>query len=227
MANRRKRIVDLWDGRIVSKEGALCLLLIIDYIFDWARDIYREAIISELRSLSTSDTQSLANDSDVFSMADRASFWLETGIDSDIQQPKNEVPAVIEEAFRHFDSPHGAIRDARYIRSRFMSLYITKDNLSQFIRSMKMAQLAQSAAQIILGCLKNCWRVNAEALAKVESMWTGKDRLYSPTKVFLVVVTLTAYLSPSWEQTRELSYLAVSADAVEGLERHANEKING
>lgn len=84
--------MDLWDGRIVSKEGALQLLLIIDYIFDWARDIYRETIVSELRSLSASDTHSLTNDSDIYSKLDRTSF-LENEIDKNGKQ--HEIDASI------------------------------------------------------------------------------------------------------------------------------------
>jgi len=102
-----KRIVDSlgWPNRI--KRSALQLLLIIDYIFDWARDIYRENITSELRSLSASDTQSQAIDSDVFSMLDRlnySSMNMETGIGSDTEQPENEAPTAVEDGFRYFDS---------------------------------------------------------------------------------------------------------------------------
>lgn len=47
----------------------------MDYLFDWARDVYREAIISELRSLAADNTTSLGNDIDVFSLEDRVAFW--------------------------------------------------------------------------------------------------------------------------------------------------------
>ncbi|KAF2809204.1 uncharacterized protein BDZ99DRAFT_533885, partial [Mytilinidion resinicola] len=226
------RIVDLWDGRLVPKEGALRLLLIIDYIFDWARDIYRETIISELRSLSASDTHSLSNDSDVISMLDRLNFSsMEIGLDDNTQEPANEIPPVVGSVYHRLDSAYGAVRDARSIRSRFMSLYITEDNLSAFMTSMRTTEQAKSAARAILRFLRDCWRVSAEALDNIEQMWTGKDRenenLYRPTKCFLVMVTLSAYLSPSWEQTRELSYLAVSVDAIEALVRHADQKIVG
>ncbi|KAF2250070.1 hypothetical protein BU26DRAFT_518526 [Trematosphaeria pertusa] len=40
------RIYDLWHGTIESQDGALQLLLIVDYIWSWARDIYRPAIMS-------------------------------------------------------------------------------------------------------------------------------------------------------------------------------------
>lgn len=39
-----QRIYDLWQGTIQSQDGALQLLLIVDYIWSWARDIYRTAV---------------------------------------------------------------------------------------------------------------------------------------------------------------------------------------
>lgn len=74
--------MNLWVGCISSKEGALRLLLIIDYIFDWARDIYRESIITELRNLGAPNPTSLGNDSEIFSMVDRVVVW-----STDEQQP--------------------------------------------------------------------------------------------------------------------------------------------
>lgn len=40
----------MWRGSITSKDGALQLLLIVDYVFEWARDIYCEDILDELRA---------------------------------------------------------------------------------------------------------------------------------------------------------------------------------
>jgi hypothetical protein len=39
-----QKIYDLWQGTIQSEDGALQLLLIVDYIWSWARDIYRPTI---------------------------------------------------------------------------------------------------------------------------------------------------------------------------------------
>ena len=39
-----QRIYDLWQGTIQSQDGALQLLLIVDYIWSWARDIYQPTI---------------------------------------------------------------------------------------------------------------------------------------------------------------------------------------
>lgn len=39
-----QKIYDLWQGTIQSQDGALQLLLIVDYIWSWARDIYRPSV---------------------------------------------------------------------------------------------------------------------------------------------------------------------------------------
>jgi hypothetical protein len=232
VTDRIQCIVDLWNGRVDSREGALNLLLIVDYIFDWARDIYRESIISQLRSLSASDTPSLANDSDIYSMLDRFSIFqddIDSQAETETMEHRIEAATETGDLLRAFDSTKGAIREARYIRSSFMSLYLTEDNVSLFFRSMKTTKDAKIAARTIMRYLRDCWRVNREALDSLETYWTGKDResenLYSPTKVFLVMVTLSAYLSPSWEQTRELSVLAISANVIEEICRHAEQII--
>jgi len=52
-------------------DGALQILLIVDYIFDWARDLYRGVIYRQLEALALgadSDDRSVATDSDIFSL---------------------------------------------------------------------------------------------------------------------------------------------------------------
>lgn len=210
----------------------------MDYIFDWARDSYRETIISELRSLAVDNTSSLGNDSDVFSLQDRVAFWpqvppvQESGDDEDENpsQPNGSTPTTTLDRLKEFDSPNGVLRDASFIRSRCMALHITKDNFSLLMKSMKTADKAQKAAENILRCLKDAWRVDHEALDRLEFAWTGADRentsWYGLEKVFLVTMTLSAYISPDWEQTRELCYLAVSEGVVEELFQYAKLKSN-
>ncbi|KAE9370947.1 hypothetical protein N431DRAFT_308368, partial [Stipitochalara longipes BDJ] len=45
----------LWSGRVDSRDGALQILLLVDYIFDWARDIYRPSILQLLKVLSKNE----------------------------------------------------------------------------------------------------------------------------------------------------------------------------
>jgi hypothetical protein len=57
-------------GSLLEEDNALQLLLIIDYIFDWARDIYRPSILRQLKAIvsgKTYDEVSVTRDSDIFS----------------------------------------------------------------------------------------------------------------------------------------------------------------
>ncbi|PVH77521.1 hypothetical protein DL98DRAFT_637260 [Cadophora sp. DSE1049] len=42
----------LWSGRVDTHDGALQILLLVDYIFDWARDIYRSGILQDPNGVS-------------------------------------------------------------------------------------------------------------------------------------------------------------------------------
>ena len=45
-------MIELWSGNLSCENGTLRLLLILDYILDWARDLYRPTIIRELKTLA-------------------------------------------------------------------------------------------------------------------------------------------------------------------------------
>lgn len=43
---KKKQVIDLWFGRVLSPDGALQLLHIMDSICEWAREVYRISILS-------------------------------------------------------------------------------------------------------------------------------------------------------------------------------------
>lgn len=45
LTNRSQQVIELWRGTILNQDHALQLFQIVDYICDWARDIYRVNII--------------------------------------------------------------------------------------------------------------------------------------------------------------------------------------
>ena len=57
-----QNILDLWTGRLDTKDGALQILLLVDYIFDWARDIYRHGIARLLKVLTQTGPRREHND---------------------------------------------------------------------------------------------------------------------------------------------------------------------
>jgi hypothetical protein len=58
---RRQRLYDLWQGTIQSQDGVLQLLLIIDYIWSWARDVYRPKVRAIHKSMYNSRSLSPAS----------------------------------------------------------------------------------------------------------------------------------------------------------------------
>ncbi|KAJ9657631.1 hypothetical protein H2198_004159 [Neophaeococcomyces mojaviensis] len=52
-------IFDLWDGKITQKDHALQLLLIVESIIEWAREVYRTDIVKSLLSLASEPPLSL------------------------------------------------------------------------------------------------------------------------------------------------------------------------
>ena len=62
-------LMRIWDGDLSSQDGAFRCLLIIDYIADWARDVYRENVIEQLKSIATTSYKSIVPPSPTFTVA--------------------------------------------------------------------------------------------------------------------------------------------------------------
>jgi hypothetical protein len=223
-----QHIIDLWSGRITRRDDALRLLLIVDYIFDWARDLYRPTIYRDLKIHAASDNSSLWDDSDIFSVADQVRTWLneprsreESAVEAGIEQD-NEAP----QSLLALDSEYGWIRHASIIQTLLLGLYITKDSLEDLLQSFPTPLNAEMFARDVLQAMKKSSRTNADALDALEVKWTGnyrpREESGEPQAIFYVTFALTAYMSPLWDQVRELSYLAVAEDAVGPLLGHAN-----
>ena len=74
-----QNIVLLWEGSITGLDEALQLVLIIDYILDWARDTYRPGILRQLKCIAARGVHSnftVTQDSDIFSMVNPIGEWL-------------------------------------------------------------------------------------------------------------------------------------------------------
>ena len=62
-----------WSGCLKFNDDALTLLLLVDYIFDWARDIHRTSIFSQLEIISRDSftlSRTATQDSDILSDCD-------------------------------------------------------------------------------------------------------------------------------------------------------------
>src|SRR5271156_748325 len=241
-------IMQLWDGSILSKDGALQLLLIVDYIFDWARDIYRPSILRQLRSLASGeayDQITLATDSDIMSMRRHISDWIQpppstVGPDFDTESTN---PTVVpgHQALLPIQIPNtklGTLRSASLINSRMVGLYIAEHNVRTFLElaagTPQNNSHSEKAAREVVSFLtrqKELIVLDGDDVDKIDMVWTGKPRITdetsipSSTKKFYFLTEFATFTDSSWNIVRQLTYLAVSETAFEILVRYADYKI--
>lgn len=214
-----------------SVDDALQLLLIVDYICDWARDIYRESIIQCLRSLAVSNSRSLTYDTDIFSTIGRIDQWnnsSESSPASELNISSLETSEMRVSAYHAGLTGHHFLRDARHIWLRFISLYITMDNLQYFIDSTTSNREFSQMRRKLQNLLGRACLVRRDSLDALELSWTGKDRedldTQAPDEMFFMVAHMSAYMNPQWQMTLELGYIAVSVDAAEVLQETVPER---
>lgn len=207
-----------WRGCITNRDDAIQLFLIVDFLADWARDVYRPAVLTELRILQYPDEEvaTVFTDTDIFSTGDR-SISFETH--SDLQYEDN-----FNSSFSDLDSQLGAVRHISGIESRFLSIIITADNVHTLLRSVKGSTRAGFIRKLLeaLHLRDASAKVpNIDRIDAIEEAWTGHSRLSTilsmrGTKLYTAHQTVY-YLSPSWGQVRDLSLIAVAEDALEVL----------
>ncbi|KAI0449454.1 hypothetical protein F5B21DRAFT_509141 [Xylaria acuta] len=213
------RVIDVWHGCITSRDGALQLLLLVDYLFDWARDRYREDIIGALRIVARgeSDTASgVYQDTDIFSTVPLDNMHLPSQVTEDDGNLSNYISA--QSSFLALDSPAGVFRHATFVESRYYCLYITGDNVKTFLQSTTQARV-QPLCRLILGHMSQSILTDPDTLDAIEEEWTGASRSSAPSyrpqaqEQFHVIMSFTTYLSTQWHQVRELSAIAITRDA--------------
>lgn len=140
-------MVLLWDGSILLKDNSLQLLLIIDYIFDWARDVYRPSILRQLKSMASGiayDQVSVIFDNDVHSLRRDVSNWMPAA-PSIIADPgplfESELGTDSTTNLRQFlpfeipNTRFGSLRSANYSRQKATGICLTDTNVKEFLRA--------------------------------------------------------------------------------------------
>jgi hypothetical protein len=190
----------------------------VDYVFEWAREIYREDILKELRVLSSGNNE---NASLVYS---------ESGISSNLQIFGGHIPAppTVEAnnnyyqplaTFQALDEPYGVVRHAAFIQSRFCCLFVTGDNVMTLLKSIPPQTVRILARRVLTRVSKNSVLIDIDTLYSIEEKWTGRVRSPRPfnQSKFYTAITFTTYLTPVWEQVRELHAIAVAEEAYEPI----------
>jgi len=214
-----KRVIDVWHGCITTRNGALQLLLLVDYIFDWARDRYREDIIRALRTVTHGESDTISavyQDTDIFSTVPLDNTLRPSQVTEEHSDLSSYISA--QSSFVALDSPLGAFRHATFVESRYYCLYITRDNAKTFLQSTTQNRV-RPLYRLILGHMSHSILLDPDTLDAMEEEWTGVSRSsaasYRPQaqEQFWVVISFTTYLSSQWHQVRELSVIAITQDA--------------
>jgi len=166
------------------------LVLIVDYILDWARDTYRPNIIRQLKMLSSSninDAMTLDFDPDVYSLAGQVQPWIEAVetqtlelMPDDTPSPQCDAATATQEdddPFALFNNPHGLVRDGRCIVSRIRALFLTADNTRTFFEDFDNPKKVMKFARSIISVLsRRCAALDsAEVLDSIAEKWTGTE----------------------------------------------------
>lgn len=121
----------MWQGRLDTEDGALQLLLLVDYIFDWARDLYRFGIRHLLKLLSNNfdDNASISTDSQVLSMRHDIGAWLAqshsiTDLARDVET--NDLSGTMAELWQNTDTVDGVFRHSSLFETCFQSFDLRK-----------------------------------------------------------------------------------------------------
>jgi hypothetical protein len=217
--NITKRVIDVWHGCITTRDGALQLLLLVDYVFDWARDRYREDIIGALRIVARGESDSASGvyqDTDIFSTVPLDNIHRPVQVTENDSDIGSYISA--QSSFVALDSPAGAFRHATFVESRYYCLYINRDNVKTFLQSTQQNRV-QPLCRLIVRNMTQSILTDPEALDAIEKEWTGISRSSVPTyhsqarEQYYAVISFTTYLSSQWHQVRELSVIAMTKDA--------------
>ncbi|KAF2474461.1 uncharacterized protein BDR25DRAFT_386024 [Lindgomyces ingoldianus] len=229
----------LWGGSITGYDEALQLILILDYILDWARDIYRPNILRQLKMLTTaniSDAMTMGLDPDIYSLRGDVEPWMETMepgeiIDGNLSGEKADEPqnsASNQGILDQFSNKIGVVRDARFMESRIRGLFITPDNLQTLLLGFDTTDNAKRVVRTMLSILarRSVVLESENVLRAVEDQWIGATRttgrIAARNRTVYAQFRVSYFIDPMWQQVRELTYLAVTHDAKDALIQFAD-----
>ncbi|KAI4915315.1 hypothetical protein J4E85_010440 [Alternaria conjuncta] len=219
----------LWEGSITGHDAALQLVLIMDYIVDWARDIYRPNIIRQLKSVVDKGQQSsytVTADPDILSRTGYANSRIGDGPFAAISRAETAeilakpafdakdstiVPALkplFESTGKHVDI---RVWESAKYESRVRGLYITgtDDDAQENFTNAGWDRLRTVHAS-------RCWFLlsSAQGIKIIEQAWTGlqdtKDVEDLPEQKILVSLFVRYRMDDDGVPIRELTYIAIT-----------------
>lgn len=205
----------------MNPDGALQLLLLVDYVFDWARDVYRENFLGNLRLLVYGDRDAAsATHSDTAILSTRQ---VEPPHIFSSAAGNEDYQAYISarSAFVALDSSVCIVRHATFMESRYCCVFATRDNVHTMLQSINPRK-RQKLCRLILDQMQDAMGLGESDINAMEERWTGTARMSSaaaltPNVRFCTIVSCTNYLTASWHQVRELYVVAIAYNAWDAI----------
>jgi len=230
----RQKVILLWEGSITRHDAALQLVLIMDYIVDWARDIYRPNIIRQLKSVVDKGQQSsytVTADPDILSRTGYANSRIGDGPFAAISRAEttemlatpafDAINSTIVPSFEPLFKSTGnhidiRVWDSAKYESRVRGLYITgtDGDAKKNFRNAGWDRLRTVHAN-------RCWFIlsSAQEIKSIEQAWTGlqetKDVEDLPEQKILVSLYVRYHKDSDGAPIRELTYIALAESATE------------
>ncbi|KAE8444069.1 hypothetical protein EG329_000937 [Mollisiaceae sp. DMI_Dod_QoI] len=202
----------------------------MDYIFDWARDLYRPSIHQLLEYLSDNDFDdqgSLATDNDIFSSRMTVSDDMSSDAFHQISTPGEELLFGWKKldilGYRHRSKVDILeCRPTYVVKYVFTCLFISRDNFGTLLTSLGTnPEIQKSKIRSALMALRQSPLKTADhILSQMEDNWTGTPRLNQnvPTSRDLFVsIAFHTIISQSWEIQKVLTCFATDQDALNNM----------
>ncbi|KAI4677818.1 hypothetical protein J4E81_010748 [Alternaria sp. BMP 2799] len=223
------KVILLWEGSITRHDAALQLVLIMDYIVDWARDIYRPNIIRQLKSVVDKGQQSsytVTADPDILSRTGYANSRIGDGPLAAISRVEtaevlakpafDAINSTIVSSFEPLFKSTGNHVDIRVwesakYESRVRGLYITGTDVDAKNNIIRAGWDRMRTVHV-----NRCWFLlsSAQGIKTIEQAWTGlqdtKDVEDLPEQKILISLYVQYRKDGDGTPIRELTYIALT-----------------
>jgi hypothetical protein len=213
---------------------------------DWARDIYRIAILKQLQSLVTGQAfdQISIIDSEIISMRRDPTSWIPAPPSTVFDDMEEDLSDAMDEEglplmsldhqalldFRIPNSKLGTVRSASLIDFRFDCFYLTQRLVPSFLQVIggrrHNPRNTEKAARHIINFITQFDEVlvmSGADLELLEKLWTSTDRSDPEAREedFYVIMECSWYFTHTWQITRQLSCFAISKAAFDIMKSYA------
>lgn len=145
----------------------------------------------------------------------------ETPEDGTMTENSDQIETPNIRPYREFDTEAGCLRSATCIESRVRGLFINRDNVDTLLQSVRDEQrFARGILSVLPNNKTSNMKLTARDLSNIHEIWTGdagNSTIAGQFETFHTKLAFRSFFTKTWDLVRELSYLAVSDDAIKVL----------